>query len=312
MTKRAVAMLLAGAMALCLCACGKKEAEVTPSAFPTPPVPTENITPTPTPTSRPTPSTVEPSEDVELFQAFLRGETKASVDKDFRDDSISELADMEPFTIQELLQKIEENTTDEGKLAYTMMETLSGREMLVLHYMPDAAMGQYLYLVFGVFDNQVWLTYATEFGYRSYVDLCQGLVFSGAGSAGAGDHPYWCGYIGEDGHYQRVYEGRLLSASWVLMGAYDVLGEDIDWTENLWCDFVTTDEGKFYDLGASEGTDLADVDQEKLAQLRQYYTDQGYVEVEDAEAVIADALSAYNVDPDAPDVEDWTPWDIPK
>lgn len=310
MRKQAVAMLLAVAMILGLCACGEKKTEAapTPSTEPTAtatPTPIPTPTPTPTPTPAPALSTTGPSDDGELFQAFLRGESEAAVDKDFREDT-SELADMESFTIQELFQKIEESTTDEGELAYAMMETLGGREMLVLSYASFAAMGPYLYLVFGIFEDQVRLTYATEFGYRTYAELRQGLVFSGGGSAGAGDHPYWCGYIGEDGHYQRVYEGRILNGPWALWGTYDVFGEDIDWSESLWCDLVTTDEGKFYGLGAPE-----DTDPEKLALLRQYYAEQGYTEVDDAETVIAAAKAAHGIE-DTPVIEDWTPWEITK
>lgn len=309
MRKRAVAMMLAAAMALGLCACGKKETAVTPppSGEPTTtatPTPTPPSTPTPTPTPTPMLPTVELSEDVELFQAFLRGESEAAVDKDFHDDYISGLADMELFTIQELLQKIEESTTDEGELAYTMTETLGGREMLVLSYASFADMGPYMYLVLGVFEDQVRLTYATEFGYRSYAELRQGLVFSGGGSGGAGAQYAWCGYIGEDGHYQQIYEGELLLGPWALWGTYDVFGEDIDWSEELWCDLVTTDEGKFYGLGAPE-----DTDPEKLALLRQYYAEQGYTEVDDAEAVIAAAKAAHGIE-DTPVIEDWTPLEI--
>lgn len=300
MKKQAVAMLLAAAMILGLCACGKKETEVTPP-------PSAEPTATATPTPAPTLPTVELSEDGVLFQTFLRGESEAAVDKDFHDDYISGLADMESFTIQELLQKIEENTTDEGELAYTMMETLGGREMLVLSYASFAAMGPYLYLVLGVFEDQVRLTYTKWFGYRSYTELRQGLVFSGGGSAGAGDHLYWCGYIGEDGHFQQIYEGELSPGPWALRGTYDVFGEDIDWAEELWCDLVTTDEGKFCGLGAPE-----DTDPEKLALLRQYYAEKGYEAVDDAETVIAAAEAAHGIDPDAPVIEDWTPWDIPK
>lgn len=310
MKKQAVAILLVGTMALGLCACGEKETQAVPTpsteptaaATPTPaPPPTPTLTPAPTPTL----PTTGISEDGKLFQAFLRGESEAAVDKDFREDT-SELADMKPFTIQELLQKIEESTTDEGELAYAMMETLGGREMLVLSYASFADMGPYMYLVLGVFEDQVRLTYATKFGYRTYAELRQGLVFSGGGSAGAGDHPYWCGYIGEDGHYQQVYEGRILNASWVTMGTDIVFGEDIDYSEDLWCDLVTTDEGKFYDLNAP-----VDTDPEKLALLRQYYAEQGYTEADDAEAVIAAAKAAHGIE-DTPVVEDWTPWEITK
>ena len=310
--KKRGTVLLVGVLLLCLCACGEKDMEVTspPSVEPTTtatPTPTPPPTPTPTPPPTPTLPTVELSEDVELFQAFMRGESEAAVDEDFHDDYISGLADMELFTIKELLQKIEESTTDEGELAYTMTETLGGREMLVLSYASFADMGPYLYLVLGIFEDQVRLTYATEFGYRCYAELRQGLVFSGGGSGGAGAHYAWCGYIGEDGHYQQIYEGELLLGPWALWGTYDVFGEDIDWAEELWCDLVTTGEGKFYGLGAPE-----DTDPEKLALLRQYYVDQGYTEVDDAEAVIAAAEAAHGIDPDAPAIEDWTPWEITK
>lgn len=221
----------------------------------------------------------------------------------------------EAISIESLIELVKGSVNTEGienlpdaTVDYAILKTMGGREMLVVHYITPAGIDEFQsYFVFGNYDGQLRLTFAQDSWSRSRTELHQGLIFSGDGSGGAGDYFTWCGYISEDGHYQIVYDGELLSGPWVLWGTYDVFGEDTDWSEELWCDLVTTDEGKFYGLGAPE-----DTDPEKLALLRQYYVDQGYTEVDDAEAVIAAAEAAHGIDPDAPAIEDWTPWEITK
>lgn len=339
MKKQVIAMILAVTMAFCLCSCVVKEAAVTalPSTEPSMTV-TPTVEPSPTPTAESVVSPIPtaepdddiPSEDMETFQAFLQGETSTTVGDDFHNDMAYVGYDFESETwigaetmsIRDLTELVENSFNTEEmenlpdtQVDYAILKTMGGRPMLVVHY--DNLVdfwGFCAYFVLGNYDGQLRLTYARDSWSRSYTELRQGLIFSGGGSGGAGDSYEWCGYIDEDGHYQTAYETEYLVAQWVAMDAYEIFGiDDIDWSVNCQNRLVTTDEGKFYDLDAVKDADLAaDVDQEKLAQLRQYYTDQGYVEVEDAEAVIADALSVHNVDPDAPDVEDWTPWDITK
>lgn len=72
--KKRGTVLLVGMLLLCLCACGEKDMEVTPPPSVEPPAVTADPTVTPT---------MEPSEDVELFQAFLGGEVAAVVGATF-------------------------------------------------------------------------------------------------------------------------------------------------------------------------------------------------------------------------------------
>lgn len=341
MKKRAVTMILTATMLLSLCGCVEENAKTTQPGE-TPAVTTEPTAATPTATPpEPTASvelsaataepavtpTIEPSEDVELFQAFLRGEVEAVAGDDFhnsmqyvgyRDDV---WMGTDTMSVQELTELVEgpayqgevENYHIEMKADYAILKTMGGRPMLVMRYDKFLGYEAFLsYFIFGNYDGQLHLTYARDSWSRSYTELHEGLIFSGYGSGGAGDHFTWCGYIGEDGYYQIVYDGELLSGLWVAMDAYEIFGvDDIDWSSNCLCELLTTDEGKFYDLDGMEGADLADTDQEKLALLRQYYAEQGYTEVDDAEAVIADAKAAHGME-DPPVIEDWTHWEITK
>lgn len=342
MKKRWAVLLLTGALLLGFCACGKKEAE----AVPTPPPsvePTNTATPTPilTPTPAPTPEpsaavtlpTTGPSEDGELFRAFLDGEVAAVAGDDFTNnlqyigyntmafrDDFEDYAWMgtETMSVQGLTELVKSSVYTEGTedlpdttADYAVLKTMGGRQMLVMRYDTPAGIDEFWsYFVFGNYDGQLRLTFAEDSWSRSDTELHQGLIFSGGGSGGAGAHFYWCGYIGEEGHYQRAYSGELLSGEWVAMFAGDVFDQDTYWAVDCVSDLVVTDEGKFYDLDGMEGADLTDTDPEKLALLRQYYAEQGYTEVDDAEAVIAAAEAAHGVDPDAPLIEDWTPLDV--
>lgn len=338
MKQRAAALSLTVALALALCACGKKEAAVAPPPSAEPSVtatPTAEISPTPTaePSAGPTPTAEPddtiPSEDMEVFRAFLRGEISAVAGEDFYNDMVYVGYDIENDTwlgaktmsIQDFTELVKDSFDNEDMEGipettadYTILKTMSGRPMLVVRYDQPVGFEIFIsYFVFGNYDGQLRLTYAEDCWTRSSTELYEGLIFSGGGSGGAGDHYFWCGYIDEDGHYQRVYDGELLSGLWVAMDAYEIFDlNDIDWSDNCLCCLLTTDDGQFYDLDAVEGTDLADVDQEKLALLRQYYADKGFVEIDDAEKIIADAEAAHGIDPDAPVVENWTPLELPK
>lgn len=303
MNRRWRSMLLAGLMTVSLCACQDRTAEEE----------------TQVPSLEPTQASTENTEGADVFHAFLRGESEAVVDEDFYDEVYDDkLTDMEWFTITELFDTLKEIDMDagDGILSYAVEKTLGGREMLTLFYTSDGAMGPNLYLVFGDFDGQVRLTYATEFGYRSDVELYQGLIFFGAGSAGAGHHYAWGGYINEDGHYQKVYEMEILNGQWIVMDARDAFDMkdadwDWDWANNCVCYLLTTDEGRFYDLDAIVDTDLADVDPEKLALLRQYLEKQGLTEIDDAEEIIDKAESAHGIQ-EVLAMTDWTPLELLK
>lgn len=341
MKKRGTVLLLAGLLLLCLCACVEKNAEATqPSETPTvtatptatPPEPTASAEPSAAATGPAVTPTVEPSEDVELFQAFLGGEVDAVVGDDFYNSLQYVGVELdhdtwgriwmggEVMSIQSLTELVkgpaDENMEGmaelwETRADYAILKTMGGREMLVVRYDKPVGIDEFRsYFVFGNYDGQLRLAFAEDSWSRSRTEPHEGLIFSGDGSGGAGDYFTWCGYIGEDGHYQIVYDGELLSGLWVAMGAYEVFGsDDIDWSDNCQCYLLTTAEGKFYDLDGMEGADLTDTDPEKLALLRQYYAEKGYTEVDDAEAVIAAAKAAHGIE-DTPVIEDWTPLEV--
>lgn len=287
MKKRWAAAILTVTLILGVCGCEKQPAE-TPE--PTPTV-TQTPTPTPSPTATPTPTLKPLGQDGALLMAFVRGESKGAVDKDFYDEMYdSGLADMEPFTIRELFQRLSELEERAGSLTYALMDTLGGREMLVLYYTPSAAMGPYLYLVFGVFDGQIRLTYATDFAYRSYAELRQGLAFYGGGSGGAGYHSHWDGYIDETGHYQALYQnGEILSGGWAF--GYARIDDENLYDESFELRHLEMDATEYYELGQWTEED-GPLDPALLARTREYLDGKGMTEIDSVDDLIADAYVA--------------------
>lgn len=323
MNKRVRALLLAGLMTVSLCACRGGAVE------------NETQIPSPEPTASPT----ENAEGTEAFQAFLRGESEAVVGDDFTNDLVyvgynifgnnSDFAydawmGSESMSVYDLNKLVKDSFDTEGledvpdtTASYALLETMGGRPMLVMRYDSPTGMDWFgSYFVFGDYDGQLRLTYAEDTWSRSDTELRQGLIFSGGGSSGAGHHHAWCGFINEDGHYQKVYEMEFLNDDWIVMDAREAFDmEDADWDWN-WADscvccLLTTEEGSFYDLDAMDGVDLADVDPKPLALLRQHYQDRGLTEVEDASAVIAEAEAAHGIQ-ETPAVTDWTPFELAK
>lgn len=296
--RRIFALFLA--LALSLSACGKNEPEPTPVL-------------TPSPTVEPTPTLKPLGKDGMLLMSFLRGEEKGAADEDFYDEiyhSDSGLVDMEPFTIRELFQRLTEMDERAGSLTYALMDTLGGREMLVLLYTPGVVMGPNLYLVFGAFDGQVRLTYATEFGYRSYTELYQGLVFSGAGSAGAGDHYYWDGYMDETGHYQALYQNGEVLSGWWAFDYTKIHDENLDGDYRYELYLLEMDATEYYELGqwTEEGWQ---VDPALLARMREYLDGKGMTEIDSVNDLIADAYVARGF-PGKPEPYDgpWLPLEL--
>lgn len=160
MKKQAVAILLVGTIVLGLCACGEKETQAvpTPSTEPTTTVtPTLTPAPTPEPTPAPTLPTVGPSEDGELFQAFLNGEVAAVVGDDFYNSLQYVGVELdhdtwgriwmggEVMSIQSLTELVTGSVNTEGienlsdaTVDYAILKTMSGRQMLVMHYVTPA------------------------------------------------------------------------------------------------------------------------------------------------------------------------------
>lgn len=271
------------ALALSLSACRENTPEPTSAA------------PTPSPTVEPTPTPEPLSEDGALLIAFVNGENEAVVDESFYDGGLwdNTLVEAGQFTVQELFQRLGEFESSEedapqGGMSYTLMKTLGGKEMLVLYYVPVAAIGPNTYIVFGVFDGQVRMTYAVTYAYRFLVDLCQSLVFSAQGSGGAGYHYYWGGYIDETGHYRELYYSTTLFGLWVQMDAgIDIDGDE---TEGLMCVLLTLDGKEYYELGADAmGTSA---DPAMLARVREQLNNQGREETDSVDDLIADAYVA--------------------
>lgn len=292
MNQRLLAAALSAAL-LGLTGCPAKEPQ------PTAPLPTE---------------TVGSTQDRALLLSVLDGETEISVEADFYNDLSNGpdcgLESGTRLTLSGLTEHLgdmflypEQERLD---VSYALLETLGGREMLALRCLSgnDGADSTNFYLILGAFDGQVRLVYARDFWYRSYTDLSAELIFNGEGSSGAGDHFSWCGYIDDVGRYRPVYEMETLLGQWVAMHAYEVFGMDSDWAQGCECYLLETDSGKFYQLVAGE-----DVDEEKLALLREYLEDdQGRAEVADASAAIDAAMDAYGI-PDAQQAAVWTHWE---
>ncbi len=254
-----------------------------------------------------------PSESADAaFAAFLAGETTARVDDGFGADlnflDGFPAEGVQEFSLRELTQMVRDAVTwDIGlqdlKVSYALPETLGGRRMLALEYAGTLADGQPFtaYLVLGDYDGQVRLTYATDSFYRSSTQLDQNLVFSGHGSAGAGDEFDWLGCIDDTGHYRSVYQVETLYDQWVAMYAFDVFEMDTEWAVGCTCYLLTTENGAFYQLDVGEGTDP-----EKVARLREYLAGQGMAEIDSVADRVAQLQAEWGIGEAVP-FENWTP-----
>lgn len=300
MRKRPLAAALAAALCLGLFGCATAGERPQPSPSDAAPAQTA------------APMTAAPSADAALLLSFLNGETAAAVGEDFYND-LAYLCDgawdgVERLTFSSLAEMVAGSVEGEERdgavaVSYALMETLGGREMLAARYQCDAGGENFwAYFIFGVFDREVRLTYAEDCWSRSYTELCQGLIFSGGGSGGAGDHLSWYGYVDDAGRYRSVYRAETLTGQWVAMYAAEVFDQDIDWAEGCECCLLTTDEGRFYALDAG-----ADTDEEKLARFRQYLAERGIAEISNAQEAIAQAKDAHGL-ADTEPFDGWTPW----
>lgn len=291
--RRISALFLALALALSLPACGKNEPE--PMSTPTP-------FPTAEPSLTPTPEPGPLSEDGALLMAFVRGEVNGGVAEGFQDDSDGyyehNWGAKDRLPISEILQMAyidlssEELAHFKPEASYVLMETMEGRDMLVVRLRHDfGAECIDTFFVFGVYGEVVDLTYVKDSWNRNHTDLYSDLIFFGVGSGGAGSHQVWCGYIGEDGLYHRVYDAQILDGPWVVDAAYEVFGLDREWANGCMCVLLTTDESQFYDLDLAENTDP-----EKAAILRQYLEEQGMTQTDDAWGLTEAAKDKHNIE----------------
>ena len=301
MKKRILAAVLAALFILSLAGC---EIKPQPDRTDTSKEPAESSAPS-----------GEPAEtdvaDAELLLSFLNGDTEAVVYDDFYESLIYEVDDSlvgaESLSFQELAQLMGSVVdVDEGnwEISYALMETMGGREMLVVRYQGLPGRDGGCYFIFGVYGQEVRLTHTENFWSRSRSELYQNLIFIGDGSGGVGDHFDWCGYIDDEGDYRLVYNVETLYSTYVAMYAYPLFDiMDTDWAEACECRVMTTEEGKFYELHAGAGTDP-----EKLALLRDYLAQQGMTEIDSVEEAMDQAKEANGVE-DTAVFEDWIPWE---
>lgn len=252
----------------------------------------------------------ELSTDAELLLSFLNGETQAVVDEDFYNDLSDDYGDALDGGAQLSfadLTALVDTTYDVGEDLETscaLMETLGGREMLAVRYQWFYGTGFGIYFIFGVYDQEICLTYARDYRNRNYAELRQGLVLVGGASGGAGYFTDWRGYIDDTGHYRTAYQVEHLGGSWLTAYAPPVF-EDGDWGVNYECYLclLTTDEGEFYELDDGWGTYP-----EKLALMQEYLAQQGITEIDSVEEAIQQAKAHHGVE-DAAIFEDWLPWE---
>lgn len=308
MKRRWLAAILTVTLVFGLCGCEKQPPE---APEPTP-------VPTPSPTVEPTSTSKPLSEDGALLMAFLRGEVDGGIAEGFQDDTAGYYEDnwddQKRLPISGILQMayIDLNTEElehvKPEASYVLMETMGGRDMLVVRLRHDfGAECIDTYFVFGVYEREVYLTYVKDSWNRNHTDLYSDLIFFGLGSGGAGSHDVWCGYIGEDGLYHRVYDAWILDGSYVASAAYEVFGLDGEWANGCMCVLLTTDEGQFYDLDLAE-----DTDREKAAILRQYLEKQGMTQTDDAWGLTEAAKAGHNIEGiPVLRADDWYPEDTP-
>ncbi len=296
---------------LCLSAFIPKTAGPVSTAGPSP-APTSAPSPTPVPTPSVSPSP-EPSADGKLLLSFLEGETDAVVGEDFYNDLTYICADawdgVERLTFSDLTDRVVnsfEMDEPQTAISYALIKTRGGREMLALRYQYPVGMDEFwAYFILGAYGQELRLTYAEDRWSRSDTRLLQGLIFDGGGSAGAGHHFTWLGYIDEEGHYRPVYQMEGVVDEWVAMHAHEIF-DDTYWSTGCECYLLTTDEGEFYELSEGE-----DTDPEKLALLRKYLEGQSKTEVSDVGELIDAAMDAHGLTEDAEPFEDWVPIDGP-
>ena len=240
------------------------------------------------------------SRDRDLLLSFLDGEVAAKVGENVNFD----LDNTTSLSMQEYAWR--EGAADDAEsweVSYTLMETMGGREMLAVYCNGMYQWGDFgSYCIFGVYDDEVRLTYYDSFGYRIQSALYQDLILTGGGSSGAGDHTVWCGYIADDGNYREAYQLETLGGPWVAMYASSVFGFDTDWANNCECYILTTDDGTYYELIEGEGTNAG-----KLAQLRNYFAQMGMIEIDDMDDALRRVEKARGVEDPIP-FEDWILW----
>lgn len=270
-------------------------------------------------------------EDEEIFMSFLNGETDAIFEEDFQSDlsyicverdydydtnSYSHTYAFDPATplsYAQLTGSVEEeagrnHASGEIEKSYAILNTVSGKQILAVKYenlgiySPNDTSDAVFF--FAVNDGQLYMTYAYDSWARSYVYIYGELIIRGAGSAGAGDHFTWGGFIDETGHYQMVYEAETLAGYYVSM--YSAYTYGMGWRSDG-CGFIlmeTPDEYYYW----YEVDDYEDpVDFEKLDAFIDYLEADGMTEIDSVGDAINEAFESAGItyDSDIPAFDGW-------
>lgn len=224
-----------------------------------------------------------PISDEDIFMQFISGEISAKMETDCELDlsyagviyDYSSYSATYTFdttgmiSLSQLISSIIDNMEfpdpdNKVKTYYAITNTLSGKPILAVKlenlgiYSEDD--DSYALFVFAVNDGQLYMTYAYDSWARSWVNICDNMIFSGFGSGGAGDGFDWAFYIDETGHCKYLYEMETLMGEWVAMyGNYD-LGMDGagSWSDGCEVSLLTTPDGNYY---AYEADDTVDKEQ---------------------------------------------------
>lgn len=330
MKKKLLALLLVASMAASLAACGGvgNTAETEKNAV-EPPV--ETAAPDEVGEEQEaeivsveeTPPAEERLSDEEIFQQFLNGEAEAALEAkpnyslsyactvmDYETWEQSYTFDsQETISLAQLRTAVEESPglrISNMEIDYAITETVSGKPMLAVRHQNlgiyDPSDDSNAVFFFAVNDGVLTMTYAYDTWARSYVTLCENLIFPAHGSSGAGDSSDWCSYIDETGHYKLLYDLRTLGGPWVAMYDWEDFGMDTDWSNNCVCYLLTTQEGSFYALEVN-----GPVDSGKLDTFVAYLESMGMSPIDDVGEAISTAYATSGIpEGDLTPFDSWT------
>lgn len=263
--------------------------------------------------------------DEEIFMEFINEEIFAQIDEDFESDlsyagviydyssnnTTYTFDTTATISLKQLISAIVDNMespdpSDRVKTYYAITNTFSGKPILAVKienlgiYSPDD--DSYALFIFAVNDGQLYMTYAYDSWARSWVSVCDHMIFTGYGSGGAGDGFDWAFCIDGTGHYKFLYEMEILMGEWVAMyGNYDLgMDSSSSWSNGCEVYLLTTPHGNYY---AYEADDT--VDKEQLNIFTSSLEAEGMTREDD----VGDVINAIYKDNDIPDnlsyFEDW-------
>lgn len=252
--------------------------------------------------------------DEEIFMQYLNGEREAILGEDFQNElwyafvvdtsyegeeperyySFDGIATLSCKELMNAFRATPDLDTSQTEIYYAIVGTLSGKKVLAIKFqgigLYEAGDDSDALFVLAANEGELYVTYAYDSWCRKYTEIYKHLVFEGTASGGAGDNYERCGYIDETGHYESVYDLRMLTSMWAAGYDYDDFGSDDEWSKGLGLYLLTTSAGTFYGYEADES-----VDSEKLAILLNYVQEQGMSRVDNIDKAIADAYKANGV-----------------